>query len=298
MKINEILGYKGYYLNMVSCKGDSSALKELKLPGSGYRIITSEALRDFPSLECIEIPEGVTSLESEVFADKKMLRYVKLPESLTSIGDNCFKNCESLEEIVLPKGLEYLGESVFQGCASLKKIKLCGIDAIPAKGVSRYAFHDLYDRLRDGSCVIEYPEETTKETIEYSEGMGELKISSEFQETLRALPLPKQLSLYSLYRPTSQDKIDAPYNAPYTALEYYPDILKLIVKDGALVGFVLNSYREDEGRVPVYLLPYTKAPYDLEFYHLFTGDNNGAGYKGDDDGGYYSQNYLALVPAK
>ena len=31
MKINEILGYKGYYLNMVSCKGDSSALKELKL---------------------------------------------------------------------------------------------------------------------------------------------------------------------------------------------------------------------------------------------------------------------------
>ena len=68
MKINEILGYKGYYLNLVSCKGDSSALKELKLPGSGYRIIASEALCDFPSLEYVEIPDGVASLESEVFA--------------------------------------------------------------------------------------------------------------------------------------------------------------------------------------------------------------------------------------
>ena len=56
MKINEILGYKGYYLNMVSCKGDSSALKELKLPGSGYRIITSEALRDFRALNALKFP--------------------------------------------------------------------------------------------------------------------------------------------------------------------------------------------------------------------------------------------------
>ena len=26
MKINEITGYKGYYLNLVSCKGDKNAI--------------------------------------------------------------------------------------------------------------------------------------------------------------------------------------------------------------------------------------------------------------------------------
>ena len=137
MKINEIIGYKGYYLNLVSCKGDKNAVKELILPGCGYKIITAEAFRDFKNIEYLEIPEGVTSLESEVCEGMTKLRSVKLPESLTHLGENCFKNCSSLEEIVLPKNFKDLQAGVFVGCTSLKKIKLCGIDAIPARGFSQ-----------------------------------------------------------------------------------------------------------------------------------------------------------------
>ena len=299
MKIRQILGYKDYYLNQVVVGGgNKSDVKELKLTWSGYKIIDSEALRGFTNLEYLEIPEGVTSIDSELCEGMENLRSVKLPETLVHIGDKCFKNCRSLEEIIIPKRLQYLGDSAFYGCDSLKKIKLLGIDSIKLHGCKACSFYNLYDRLKDGSCVLEYPDELSKDVVEYSEEMGKYNLSAEFEECLRALPIGKQLALYCIYQPTSQDKINEPFNAPYTMLEYYPDILKLIVKDGAVVGFVLNSYREGEGRVPVYLFPYTKAPYGLDFYHCFTGDNNGAGYKGDDDGGYYSQNYLALVPAK
>ena len=76
------------------------------------------------SLERIEFPDSITSIEKHAFYGCKSLKSIVLPKNLTSIGDCTFNECESLESIVLPENLTSIGECAFWECKSLKSIVL------------------------------------------------------------------------------------------------------------------------------------------------------------------------------
>ena len=296
MKLTYDLGYGGYYLNKVCCKGKKDEITELVLECNGYRIIREDAFSAFPAVQRIVIPEGVTSVEGRCFAELKALREVVFPESLTYIGDECFAGCESLEEIVVPGGITNFGSSVFVDCPGLRKITFMGLGKME-RGFPSDAFYGLYDRISKGDVVIELPDKSDKRIIEYKKDMGEYRMSDDFRARLAALPIGKQMLLYCLYRPLSFDKLDEPCDyCPYGIFEHYHNINRLIVDDGILVGFGIRSSDGKGGSATEMLFPFTKVGYQLEYYRSCTGDNNGAGYKSDDDDGHYKRTYIALRP--
>ena len=56
----------------------------------GTKIICDESFRYCESLECIVIPDGVTSIGDSAFELCRFLRSIALPDSVTSIGDEAF----------------------------------------------------------------------------------------------------------------------------------------------------------------------------------------------------------------
>lgn len=289
--------YNDYFLTRLDCKGNPNEATELALEWKGYRIIEEDAFKNFKNVEKIVIPEGVTSVEGKCFAGLEKLREVIFPETLTYIDTECFANCPKIEEITIPKSIKALGASVFYNCNSLKKITFLGLKNIKERGFRGDTFYNLYDRIKSGKTVIELPDESDKPLLEYTSDMGEYRLPDDFRARLSALPIGKQILLYCLYRPASYDKIDKPYRfCPYGIFEYYHDIEAFIVDGGIVVGFVIRSSDGNGGKVSEKLFPFTKVNYQFDFFPCLTGDNNGAGYKGDDGGGYYSRNYLALLP--
>ena len=85
----------------------------------GTKIICDESFRYCESLECIVIPDGVTSIGDSAFELCRFLRSLVLPDSVTSIGDEAFRYCESLHNLVLPAGVTSIGNSAFWCCESL-----------------------------------------------------------------------------------------------------------------------------------------------------------------------------------
>lgn len=62
------------------------------------------------SVEVINIPEGITTIEQNAFAACDNLKEVKLPCSLTTIGRGVFQGSEALEKITVSYESEYFWE--------------------------------------------------------------------------------------------------------------------------------------------------------------------------------------------
>ena len=99
-------------------------------------------------LECVVIPDGVTSIEpnafgyrsamvrilvlpttlkvvsKDVFREFSFLEEVRLNEGTTRIEASAFAYCKRLKTVVFPDSLEYIGNSAFKACESLKKVTL------------------------------------------------------------------------------------------------------------------------------------------------------------------------------
>lgn len=75
--------------------------------------IGNSAFRDCSSLEYIDIPEGIESIESLAFYGCSKLKHVTFPNSLKNIGRAAFWNNKALSGIVLPDSLYYLDGGAF-----------------------------------------------------------------------------------------------------------------------------------------------------------------------------------------
>jgi hypothetical protein len=99
-------------------------------------------------LECVVIPDGVTSIEpnafgyksamvrilvlpttlkvisKDVFREFSFLEEIRLNEGTTRIEASAFAYCKRLKTVVFPNSLEYIGNSAFKACESLKKVTL------------------------------------------------------------------------------------------------------------------------------------------------------------------------------
>ena len=106
--------------------------------------ISSRAFYD-TSVEEINLPSGIVSIEQAAFAECRKLKTINLPETLTFTQGATFNYCESLEYIKIPgnlslvpsflnctslktvdimEGVSSIGASCFYGCTSLKTINL------------------------------------------------------------------------------------------------------------------------------------------------------------------------------
>ncbi len=75
--------------------------------------IGNSAFRGCSSLEYLEIPEGIESIEYGAFMDCTKLQHITFPNSLKSIGSRAFTNNSRLSGIVLPDSLYSLEGDAF-----------------------------------------------------------------------------------------------------------------------------------------------------------------------------------------
>lgn len=76
----------------------------------------------FCSLDSINLPSNLESIEDDVFSVCKELTSITIPEGVTAIGNMAFLYCEKLVSVNLPNSLERIGEESFSGCNSLEQI--------------------------------------------------------------------------------------------------------------------------------------------------------------------------------
>ena len=82
-------------------------------------------------IECVKIPEGVTTISSDAFECNQYLKKVVFPDSVVKIDYWAFNGCSALEEINIPKNCKLIGQFAFCG-TSIKHIKIPAtvVDAI------------------------------------------------------------------------------------------------------------------------------------------------------------------------
>lgn len=74
-------------------------------------------------IECITIPEGVTTISGDAFAGNQYLKKVVFPDSVTTIDGWAFNFCTKLEEINIPINCKHIGQYAFNGTV-IKHIKI------------------------------------------------------------------------------------------------------------------------------------------------------------------------------
>lgn len=97
-------------------------LKNIEM--SRVQTIRFDAFEGCSSLEALQLPYGITSLEDAVFADCSSLKEINIPSSVTTICDWAFENCRSLTSITIPDNVTSIGKSAFGGCSNLKSLYL------------------------------------------------------------------------------------------------------------------------------------------------------------------------------
>ena len=90
----------------------------------GTKIICDGSFCHCESLECIVIPDSVTSIGNRAFHVCRSLTDIVIPDSVNSIGAWAFEGCHSLTDIVIPDGVTSIVDEVFSDCESLSSLIL------------------------------------------------------------------------------------------------------------------------------------------------------------------------------
>ena len=103
----------------LDCFSECTSLERVELPNNLVSIDEC-AFYGCTSLTSVEFPSGFTSIGDYAFQGCTLLNSVSLPDTTTTLGAGCFENI-ALEQIVLPELVTYLADT-FYGCASLSTV--------------------------------------------------------------------------------------------------------------------------------------------------------------------------------
>lgn len=131
-------------------------LKNIEM--SRVQTIRFDAFEGCSSLEALQLPYGITSLEDAVFADCSSLKEINIPSSVTTICDWAFENCRSLTSITIPDNVTSIGKSAFSGCNKLESFYFKG--GVPTT---------LSEALIPTTCIIYVPTEYLQD---YKDALG------------------------------------------------------------------------------------------------------------------------------
>jgi len=74
------------------------------------------------SLQRIELPSGITSIEDWAFGNCTSLTKIELPSNLVSVERKLFHGCTNLTSIHIPASVKTIGSEVFSSCSDLTKL--------------------------------------------------------------------------------------------------------------------------------------------------------------------------------
>jgi hypothetical protein len=113
---------KGVVVKGVHNFKDQSELKEVVLPDTVT--ILGPCFDHCFSLEKINIPNGVTTIDDGAFAHCVSLKKIEIPKSVTQIGRSAFYNCTALESVAMSNYVHSIGIQSFAKCHSLRSVQL------------------------------------------------------------------------------------------------------------------------------------------------------------------------------
>ncbi|MCH5164050.1 MAG: leucine-rich repeat protein [Clostridiales bacterium] len=116
---------------------DCTNLRLCSLP-YGVTQINEGTFKGCSSLEEIEIPSSVKTIEKETFMDCTNLRECELSYKLTTLGDGFFRGCSNLSKVVMWEQLTYIPDYLFYGCGKLQEFVI----NYTITDIGSYAFYD------------------------------------------------------------------------------------------------------------------------------------------------------------
>lgn len=131
---NKIIGTVTLPQNITVIKNSTfkgcSSVKEFVL--GNVENIEFQAFFECTSLEKINLPSTLTSIQDDAFRDCTKLSTLAFPIALQSIGSHTFDGCRSLETVTLNQNIAKLGVATFSNCISLNSINIPqSINSIP-----------------------------------------------------------------------------------------------------------------------------------------------------------------------
>ena len=113
----------GYPVTIIGNQAFSScsSIETLQIPNS-VETIDSFAFQHCTGLLSITIPEGVKNIGYDSFWDCSNLKSINLPNTLITIDSFAFQKCESLSSITIPQNVNSIGYGVFRECNQLSRI--------------------------------------------------------------------------------------------------------------------------------------------------------------------------------
>ena len=268
---------------------DYGKVTEIEIPKGTYNI-SSDAFEKFTSLKRVVLPEGLNNFGS--FNGLEQLEEIDIPDSVTSIEHDAFYNCRSLTSLTLPEKLKYIGGCAFYD-SGIKELTFPSIDKLYRVDNNAFA----------GVRGIKYnlPDVATKPTVEYTPEMGTPVLVDGYRERMAGKSLYEQAKRLT-FAPDLYDSQLYKFH-PYIASSVYMECdfiyawakcRSFIVDDGVIVGYNVTGWKgNQEITVPLLIGVPTCLTYSADYVH--TGDNNGAGYLGDDDDDVYYTPLYTLV---
>lgn len=80
------------------------------------------AFRNCPSLNYIELPEGLPEIYEDMFWMCSSLENITIPDSVTKIGDKAFYSCGNLKTVKMGNSVTEIGREAFSSCKQLTSI--------------------------------------------------------------------------------------------------------------------------------------------------------------------------------
>lgn len=108
------------------------------------------------SLESIDIPNNITSIDANAFLNCLNLKNVDIVDGITSIGPVAFYGCSNLLDICIYKGVKNIGASAFENCSSLTSITIpdgvnkFGVDVFSGNNPTlkiKFSFKETMDKF-------------------------------------------------------------------------------------------------------------------------------------------------------
>ena len=105
--------------------------------GKNVTIIEEGAFVLNSTVETINLPSTIKTIEAEAFKECTNLKNITIPSNVTSIGSYAFFYCESLTSLSIPSGVKDIKTYTFAGCKALESLILPEV-------LSSFSFDAIY----------------------------------------------------------------------------------------------------------------------------------------------------------
>lgn len=164
--------------------------------------ILSNAFRNCTSLEQINLPDNLSTIEDSILNGASSLKSIVIPENVIEIGSNFCLDCESLEEITFGNNIIKVGRDAFKGASSLKRLVLPNSVEEIAKGA--FENNTSLEEIVFGTGLKTIGESafqkcTSVKTVKLPDGIEKLDIwAFAYMDSLQDMYIPTSLNTISV----------------------------------------------------------------------------------------------------